>query len=112
MDTAGINITHVTLKHTRTIGKIERFHQKLKQILITDVARDAPHWDINSAVMAHNTTYHQTLDFSPSEKFMDVTRITHSTSSLDIRYSNNVAQQTSGHSTLVYQNYPKHKANL
>ena len=50
---------------------IGRSHQNLKQIVKINVANDAPQWDryFNLAVMAHNTTYHQTLKCLPSETF-------------------------------------------
>ena len=56
MKTMGIKVSHATVKHGQTIGMIERSHQKLKQIL-----------KIN--VLAHNTTYHQTLKCTPTELF-------------------------------------------
>ena len=50
---------------------IERSNRKLKQSLKINVASDAPHWDeyVTLAVMAHNTTYHQTLKCAPSELY-------------------------------------------
>ena len=50
---------------------VERFHQKLKQILKINISVDSPQWDryVNLAVMAHNTTYHQSLKCTPSEVF-------------------------------------------
>ena len=71
MNKAGIKVSHTTIKHAQTIGMIERSHQRLKQILKINVSVDRPQWDryINLAVMAHNTTYHQTLKCSPTEVF-------------------------------------------
>ena len=50
---------------------IERFHQKLKQILKFNVSADSPQWHkyVNMAVMAHNTTNHQALRCTPTEFF-------------------------------------------
>ena len=50
---------------------VERFHQRLEQILKINVSADYPQWDkyVNLAVMAHNTTYHQSLECTPSEVF-------------------------------------------
>ena len=71
MKTAGIKIDHATVKHAQTIGMVERSHQELKQILKINVSADSPQWDryVNFAVMAHNTTYHQSLKCTPSEVF-------------------------------------------
>ena len=71
MKTAGIKIDHATVKHAQTIGMLERSHQKLKQNLNLNVSADSPQWDryVNIAVMAHNTTYHQSLKCTPSEVF-------------------------------------------
>ena len=71
MDKAGIKVSHATIKHAQTIGMIERSHQRLKQILKINVSADRPQWDryVNLAVMAHNTTYHQTLKCSPTDVF-------------------------------------------
>ena len=71
MKTAGIKIDHATVKHAQTIGMVERFHQKLKQILKINISVGSPQWDryVNLAVMAHNTTYHQSLKCTPSEVF-------------------------------------------
>ena len=71
MEKAGIKVSHATIKHAQTIGMIERSHQRLKQILKINVSADRPQWDryVNLSVMAHNTTYHQTLKCSPTEVF-------------------------------------------
>ena len=71
MNKAGIKVSHATIKHAQTIGMIERSHQRLKQVLKINVSVDRPQWDryVNLAVMAHNTTYHQTLKCSPTEVF-------------------------------------------
>ena len=71
MNKAGIKVSHATIKHAQTIGMIERSHQRLKQVLKINVSVDRPQCDryVNLAVMAHNTTYHQTLKCSPTEVF-------------------------------------------
>ena len=71
MSAAGIHIEHATVKHAQTIGMVKRSHQRLKQILKINVAADSPQWDkyVNLAIMAHNTTYHQSLKCTPSEVF-------------------------------------------
>ena len=63
MDKAGIKISPAIIKHAQTIEMIEKSHQRLKQILKINVSADRPQWDrfVNRAVMAHNTTYHQSL---------------------------------------------------
>ena len=86
MKTAGIQIEHATVKHAQTIGMVERSHQKLKQILKINVAADSPQWDkyVNLAVMAHNTTYHQSLKCTPSEVFHGRVPF----NALDLKFSN------------------------
>ena len=71
MNKAGIKVSHATIKHAQTIGMVERSHQRLKQILEINISVDRPQWDryINLAVMARNTTYHQTLKCSSTEVF-------------------------------------------
>ena len=71
MDKAGIKVSHATIKHAQLIRMIERSHQRLEQILKINDSADRPQWDlcVNLAVMAHNTTYHQTLKCSPAEVF-------------------------------------------
>ena len=56
MKTMGLKVSHATVKHAQTIGMIEISHQKLKQILKTNVSADRPQWDryVNVAVMPHN----------------------------------------------------------
>ena len=62
MESAGIKIEQATVKHAQTIGMVERFHQKLKQILKINISDSAQwHKHVNMAVMAHNTTYHQAI---------------------------------------------------
>ena len=86
MDKAGIKVSHATIKHAQTIGMIERSHQRLKQILKTNVSADHPQWDryVNLAVMAQNTTYHQTLKCTPIEVFHG--RVPYN--SLDLKFGN------------------------
>ena len=86
MNKAGIKISHATIKHAQTIGMIERSHQRLKQVLKINVSVDRPQWDryVNLAVMAHNTTYHQTLKCSPTEVFHG--RVPYN--ALDLKFSN------------------------
>ena len=71
MTTAGIKFKDATVKHAQTKGMVERSHQRLKQILKINVSADSPQWVkyVNLAVMAHNTTYHQSLKCTPSEVF-------------------------------------------
>ena len=70
-ENCGIKIDHANVKHAQTIGMVERSHQKLKQILKINNSADSPPGDryVNIAVMAHNTTYHQSLKCTPSEVF-------------------------------------------
>ena len=86
MNKAGIKVSHATIKHAQTIGMIERSHQRLKQVLKINVSVDRPQWDryVNLAVMAHNTTYHQTLKCSPTEVFHG--RVPYN--ALDLKFSN------------------------
>ena len=65
---------------------IKRSHQKLKQTLKLNVSADRPQRDryVNIAVMAHNTTYHQTLKCTPTELFHR--RVPYS--ALDLKFSN------------------------
>ena len=68
---ADIHISHATIKHAQTIGMVERTHAKLKKILKISVNADRPQWDrfVDIAIMAHNTTYHDSLKCSPTEIF-------------------------------------------
>ena len=86
MSQAGIQVSHATIKHAQTIGMIVRSHQKLKQILKINVSAGRPKWDryVNLAVMAHNTTYHQTLKYTPTEIFNG--RVPYKV--LDLKFSN------------------------
>ena len=92
MKTAGIQIEHATVKHAQTIGMVERSHQKLKQILKINVAADSPQWDkyVNLVVMAHNTTYHQSLKCTPSEVFHGRVPF----NALDLKFSNPLQNRT------------------
>ena len=92
MKTAGFQIEHATVKHAETIGMVERSHQKLKQILKINVAADSPQWDkyVNLAVMAHNTTYHQSLKCTPSEVFHGRVPF----NALDLKFSNPLQSRT------------------
>ena len=72
MNKAGIKVSHARIKHTQTIGIIERSRQRLKkQISNMSVSADRTQWDrhVNLTVMAHNMTYHQTLKRTPTEIF-------------------------------------------
>ena len=84
--TAGIEISHATIKHAQTIGMVERSHAKLKKILKIHVNVDRPQWDryVDIAIMAHNTTYHASLKCSPTEIFHGRTPY----NALDLKYSN------------------------
>ena len=84
--TAGIHISHATIKHAQTIGMVERTHAKLKKILEISVNADRPQWDryVDIAIMAHNTTYHDTLRRSPTEIFHGRTPY----NSLDLQFLN------------------------
>ena len=42
MNLSGIQIEHAIVKHAQTIELLERTHQKLKQILKTNVSTDTP----------------------------------------------------------------------
>ena len=99
MNKAEIRVSHATIKHAQTIGMIERSHQRLKQILKTNVSVDRPQWDryINLAVMAHNTTYHQTLKCSPTEVFYG--RIPYN--ALDLKFGNPLATEKRHRYTVV-----------
>ena len=76
--TSGNNIENETVKHAQTIGMVERFHQRLKQILKINVSADSPQWDkyVNLSVMAHNTTYHQLPSVHHAECFTVGFRLT------------------------------------
>ena len=71
MQASGIKIIHAILKHAQTIGMVERTHQKRKQTLMINVWADTPQWDVyfNIAVMAHNTTYQQSIERTPTEVY-------------------------------------------
>ena len=69
--TAGIEISHATIKHAQTIDMVERSHAKLKKILKIHVNVDRPQCDryVDIAIMAHNTTSYASLKCSPTEIF-------------------------------------------
>ena len=68
---ADIHISHATIKHAQTIGMVERTHAKLKKNPKISVNADRPQWDcyVDIAIMAHNTTYLDSLKCSPTEIF-------------------------------------------
>ena len=101
MNRAGIKVSHATIKHAQSIGMVERSHQRLKQILKINVSADRPRCDryVNLAVVAHNTTYHQSLKCSPTEVFHG--RVPYN--ALDLKFSNplNLPRNTVDTKTLV-----------
>ena len=90
--TADIHISHATIKHAKTIGMVERTHAKLKKILKSSVNADRPQWDryVDIAIMAHNTTYHDSLKCSPTEIFHG--RIPYNPLDLQFRNANKPAE--------------------
>ena len=86
---ADIHISHATIKHAQTIAMVERSHAKLKKILKIGVNVDRPQWDrfVNIAIIAHNTTYHDSLKCSPTEIFHG--RIPYHPLDLQFRNANN-----------------------
>ena len=112
MKIAGIKSANATLKHSQRIGIIERYHHKLKEIVIFNVAKDAPHWDrrVNLAMVAHNTRYHQPLRQKPSEKFHG--RVPYN--ALDLKFSHPLQPPpgTADMKTLVDQLNQKNIANV
>ena len=88
-----IHISHATIKQqAQTIGKIERTHAKLKKILKISVNADRPQWDryVDIAIMAHNTTYHDSLKCSPTEIVHG--RIPYNPLDLQFRNANKLAE--------------------
>ena len=90
--TADVHISHATIKHAQTIGMVERTHAKLKKILKFSVNADRPQWDryVDIAIMAHNTTYHDSLKCSPTEIFHG--RIPYNPLDLQFRNANKTAE--------------------
>ena len=86
MKTAGITIEHATVKHAQAIVMVEYSHQRLMHILKINVSADSLQWDkyVNLAVMAHNTTFHQSLMCTPSEVFHGMI----SFKEMDLKFSN------------------------
>ena len=97
MEQDGIRIEHATTKHAQTIGMIERTHQKLKTILNIEIIAEQPQYDqyVNIAVMAHNTTYHASLECAQTEIFHGKTLH----SALDLKFADPICvnQSTNGH---------------
>ena len=91
-ETADIHISHATVKHAQTIGMVERKHVKLKNIHKISVNADRPQWDrhVDVAIMAHNTTYHDSLKCSPTEIFHG--RIPYNPLDLQFRNANKPAE--------------------
>ena len=68
MKVVGIPKEHATIKHAQTFKLTELSHQKLRKVLWMNVRTYQPHWDqhVNIARLAHNTTYHASLNCLPS----------------------------------------------
>ena len=67
----GITLKHVTRKHARTIGLLERSHASIKQALKIETGerRSLCHKYINNAVLNYNTSYHTSIGCEPSRVF-------------------------------------------
>ena len=89
---ADIHISHATIKHTQTIGMVERTHAKLKKILEISINADRPQWEsyVDIALMAHNTTYNDSLNCSQTEIFHG--RIPYNPLDLQFRNANKPAE--------------------
>ena len=87
-----IHISHATIKHAQTIGMVEKTLAKMKKILKISVNAERPHWDryVDIAIMAHNTTYHDSLKCSPTEIFHG--RIPYNPLDLQFRNANKPAE--------------------
>ena len=86
------HISHATIKHAQTIGMVERTHAKLKKVPKISVNADRPQWDryVDIAIMAHNTTYHDSLKCSPTDIFHG--RIPYNPLDLQFRNANKPAE--------------------
>ena len=89
---ADIHISHATINHAQTIGMVERTHAKLKNIPKISVNANRPQWDryVDIAIMAHNTTYHDSLKCFPTEIFHG--RIPYNPLDLQFRNANKPAE--------------------
>ena len=109
MHASGTKIDHATLKHAQTIRMVGRTLQKLEQILKLNVTADTQQQEhyVNIAVMAHNTTYNQSIKCTPTEIFHG--RVPHNVP--DLNFSN-PPQTLSCKTTLVDEVNQKIKENV
>ena len=66
-----IQLNHASVKHSQTVGTIERSHAALKKVLKIYENNKHTDWDkyLDYAVFAHNTTYHSSIRTTPSMVF-------------------------------------------
>ena len=79
-----IEIRHATVKHSQTMGTIERAHASLKKVLKIYEGKTGNEWHkhVDYAVFCHNTSYHATIGCTPSLIFHGREPIT----PLDVRF--------------------------
>ena len=108
----GITIKHATIKHAETIGMTERTHQELKTILKINISADQRQWDqdVNIAVMAHNTTYHNSVKCASTEIFHG--RTPHSALDLKFAIPIGVTTQPTDVSKMLYEVNEQYKQNV
>ena len=89
----GIELRYPTMKHTQTIGLLERTHSSVKTHLkaATGVFRNTWHKYLPLAVLNHNTTNYTSLGWKPSRVFHG--RIPHNILGYKLEYNPNPRYQ-------------------
>ena len=79
-----IEIKHASVKHSQTMGTIERSHASLKKVLKIYESNQGANWHnyVDYAVFCHNTSYHASIGCTPSLVFHGREPIT----PLDLRF--------------------------
>ena len=67
----GVTLKHVTTKHARTIGLLERSHASIEKALKIETGERRSLWHkyVNIAVLNYNTSYHTSIGCEPSRVF-------------------------------------------
>lgn len=66
-----VTLNHASVKHSQTIGAVERSHAELKKVLKIYESDRVSNWHkyVDYAIFVHNTTYHSSIGCTPSLLF-------------------------------------------
>ena len=113
----GINLKQATLKHTQTIGVLERAHATIKTSLKMASGEYRKYWHkyLPNALLNYNTTYHSSIDCEQSRVFH--CRAPHNIldHKLGLRFNPNIAPTTDFAKELLSRTkilYDKTKENV